>query len=94
MNLIIKKTVQFFGTKFLKKAKEKVDGQKTYILAVGGILVAFIGVYWGPIDVLPGPQEFIIPAIDWDQFWKIVWGSWALIAGRSAYQKMINKSKK
>ncbi len=50
----------------------KISGYKTYILAVGGILIALIGHFWGPVHIAEGLD---IPGITWGEFWTIVWNS-------------------
>lgn len=53
----------------------KLGGYKTYITALIGIVVAFLGVMWGPIHV--GPID--IPAIPMNEFWKLVWEAFMII---------------
>jgi len=88
MNMLVKGLIRVVGTFGLKKIKGKVDGKKCHAIGILGVLVALAGVYWGPIDILPGPAELIVPALTYKEFWGIVWGSTSLMAGRSAIKKI------
>lgn len=46
-----------------------IQGYKTYILAVVGIIVAVVGHFWGPITI----GSVSIPQMTWDQVWAVVW---------------------
>jgi len=65
VSFILKRKVM----KMLDNLKAKVEGKKTYITAAAGILVAFVGFLFGPID-LAGVS---IPAISSNELWKLVW---------------------
>jgi len=60
-----------------------VNGSKTYILAVLGILVALCGHFWGPLS-LAGSQ---IPKESWDDVWKAVYASGIISAIRHGISK-------
>lgn len=53
----------------LTKLWAALDGYKTYVLAVFGILVALIGHFWGPVQI----GAISIPQMDWPAVWNVVW---------------------
>lgn len=60
-----------------------VSGYKTYVVAVVGILVAFVAAAWGPIDL--GPVQ--VPAIEWKDFWGVLWNGGLLSFLRMGVKK-------
>jgi hypothetical protein len=69
MNWLKRWIIEREGKIMLGKLFTKMDGYKTYALAVLGIVVGLVGHFWGPISW--GPIQ--IPALSWDDFWKILW---------------------
>ena len=63
------------ATKKMPNIIGKLDGYKTYITAIIGIFVAFIGAAWGPINI--GPVD--IPSIPWNEFWNILWNALMIV---------------
>lgn len=53
----------------LEGVRAKLDGKKTYIISIVGILVGLVGLLFGPVDL--GPIN--IPKITYGEFWSIVW---------------------
>lgn len=49
----------------------KLNGNKTYILAVLGIVVAVAGHFWGPFQI----GDLQVPQFTWNQIVSIAWGS-------------------
>ena len=47
------------------------NGYKTYILGIVGVLVAFVGWAFGPIDV----GSVHVDALSFKEFFEIVWGA-------------------
>lgn len=47
----------------------KLDGYKTYVLAVLGILIALAGHFWGPFTM----GAVTIPAFTWPDVWNVLW---------------------
>ena len=62
----------------------RLSGYKTYILAIFGVLVAFVAAAWGPIDV--GPIN--IPEISWQDFWGVLWNGGLLSFLRMGVKKV------
>jgi len=54
----------------LDALKGKLEGKKTYVTVGVGLLVAAVGVLFGPVD-LPGPVD--IPAVTPQDFFKLLW---------------------
>jgi len=52
----------------LPKLLASVDGYKTYIVAVLGIVIALVGHFWGPITI-SGVQ---IPKTNWTDVWTAI----------------------
>lgn len=53
----------------LNKLWVALDGSKTYLLAIVGILVALAGHYFGGFSV----GSLQVPAFTWNEVWGIVW---------------------
>lgn len=53
----------------LTKVWAALDGYKTYVLAVLGILIAVAGHFWGPFQVAGAT----VPAFSWGDVWQVVW---------------------
>lgn len=70
--LVLKKGV---GIMF-DSLKTKLDGKKTYITVGLGLLVAAVGVLFGPVDL---PLGLHVPAVTTNEFVKLLWEG--LIAG-------------
>lgn len=68
-NLLVRLIVEKGGKKMLTKLMGSIEGYKTYVLAVLGVVVGLIGVLWGPVDI--GPID--IPKLSWGDFWNVVW---------------------
>lgn len=83
MNFLKKWIIEKEITKMLGNLMSKVDGYKTYILAVMGIIVAIIGHFWGPITF--GTTD--IPRYDWGQCWDMIWKCALVMTTRSAIAK-------
>lgn len=64
--LIIKKVV----VAMFSSLRGKLAGKKTYITVATGLIVAGVGVLFGPVD-LPGPID--IPAVTSQEFFKLLW---------------------
>ena len=47
----------------------KINGYKTYITLVVGLVITILGHFWGPTHI--GPVD--VPAIDTASTWKTVW---------------------
>lgn len=77
--------IQIWGGKMISKLVNSLDGIKTYITLVIGILVAFIGAAWGPID-MPGSLTDV-PKLEWAEFWNILWMALSGIFLRSGVAK-------
>ncbi len=52
----------------LNKVFAAIDGKKTYIVSILGIIVALVGHFWGPLT-FGGVQ---IPQESWNDVWKAV----------------------
>ena len=79
-NLVLKRRI----IKMLDKLKDKLSGQKTYITAGLGALVAIVGFVAGPVD-LPGGVE--IPAMDAKTALEAVWVAAMAIFMRAGVKK-------
>jgi hypothetical protein len=86
MNFLVKWIVEKEGVKMLTSLWSKIDGYKSYGLAVVAIFVALVGHFWGPISI----GAIQIPAFDWSAFWALTWKACLVIAGRSTIDKLIN----
>lgn len=53
----------------LTKLWTSLDGSKTYVLAVLGVLVALCGHFWGPFNL----GTLTVPQFSWNDVWTIVW---------------------
>ena len=71
MNFVTRWFIERRIQDMLTKLWTALDGSKTYLLALGGIVVALIGHFWGPVTV--GPVQ--IPHLDWSGVWPIVYNS-------------------
>lgn len=67
----------------LKKLTDKIDGYKTYILAVLGAIAAIIGHFWGPTNFGPVP----VPQVSTDEMWKAIWAVASLASLRHGMDK-------
>ena len=67
------------------KLKEMLSGKKTHITVVTGLVVALMGVLFGPID-LPDPIPDI-PKVEWSVFFKLLWEGGALSFLRMGIKK-------
>lgn len=83
MNFIVKKLIEWKGTKIMGNILAKVDGFKTYIAGTLGILVAVTGHFWGPIHV--GPID--VPAIETAVMWRTIWEALTLMFLRAGVKK-------
>ena len=68
-NFVIKLILKRKVKAMLDKLTSKLSGYRTYITATVGILIALVGVVFGPID-LAGVS---IPKITFNDFFKVVW---------------------
>jgi len=66
---VVKYVVGRSVIKMLDKVKGALNGNKTYITVVLGIIVAVVGMFWGPVEV--GPIN--IPAMESSEAWTIIW---------------------
>ncbi len=69
--------------KMLDKLKGFIDGKKTYITVVIGIIVAIAGYLYGPINV--GPVD--IPSVSSQEVWTIVWNGLMFLFLRKGVKK-------
>lgn len=83
MNFVEKWIFQKGAQNIMGKLFASLDGYKTYILAAFGIIVGVVGHFWGPISM--GPVQ--IPAMSWDDLWKIVWNGGLFAVLRNGVSK-------
>ena len=69
---IIKTIIQRKVTQMLDGLKAKLEGKKTYITAGLGVLVALVGVLFGPVNL---PGNLTIPEYTWNEFFSMLWAS-------------------
>lgn len=69
-NLVAKMVVKKGVKVMFDSLKNKLEGKKTYITVGAGLIVAAVGVLFGPVD-LPGPVD--IPAVSSQEFFKLLW---------------------
>lgn len=60
-----------------------LNGKKTYILSVLGILVAVAGHFWGPFSI----GSLSVPQFSWNEIVSIAWGSGMFSALRHGVAK-------
>ena len=68
---LIRQVIERRIKKMLDSIKTKLEGKKTYITAGIGILVALVGVLWGPIEI----GGLTIPEYSVNEFFSILWAS-------------------
>lgn len=71
LNWIKKYFIQREVEKIMPRFMDALQGKKTYILALLGVLVAIAGHFWGPLDI----GAVHIPQFSWDQIWNIIWNA-------------------
>ena len=69
---IIKTIIQKKGAKMLDSLKTKLEGKKTIITAGLGVLVALVGVLFGPVNL---PGNLTIPEYTVNEFFSVLWAS-------------------
>lgn len=82
--LLVKKVLQKGVSKMFDSLKGKLDGKKTYVTAAVGLIVAAVGVLFGPVG-LPGGIE--IPAISSQDFFKYLWEALLVVFLRTGVAK-------
>lgn len=83
MNFVKKWIIEKGVTSMLSKLTSKIDGYKTYILAVLGAIAAIIGHFWGPTNLGPIP----VPVVSTDEMWKAIWAVASLASLRHGMDK-------
>lgn len=84
MNFIVKKIIEWKGTKIMGNILAKIDGFRTYIAIGLGILIGVAGHFWGPITL--GPVE--VPFVTSKELWAMVWAGVTAFYGRKAISKV------
>ena len=69
---LIKKVIERKVKPMLDSLKAKLEGKKTYLTAGIGMLVALVGVLWGPVEIVGG---LTIPEYSWNEFFSMLWAS-------------------
>lgn len=71
MDFIKKWLLENGGKIMLTKLWDALEGYKTYVLAVIGILVAVAGHFWGPFSL--GSVQ--VPTFTWNEVFNVIWTS-------------------
>ena len=83
MNFLERKLIQEEIQIMLTKLADSVNGSKTYILAVVGIIIALVGHFYGPLQI----AGTTIPAESWGDVWKVIYASGLIGSFRHAISK-------
>lgn len=83
MNFVVKWLIERKVQVMLNKLWVALDGHKTYLLAVVGVLIAVAGHFFGPFTV----GSLQVPQFSWGEVWAIVWNGGLFSALRHGAEK-------